>query len=200
MLLLTPYYQEWCPYKGRGVISAPVCANKVRSEASADHSHSAASQGSCHVHSMSWIYTSPYPTYFASAKPLFNRRCAIMLLCCSNSNSVLRGQTVVFQWGSSTCAHMYFEVEGVCMLHMLKQVCRIASPCNFLCTQSGGTCMEEVWRNMVAMTSNTHYEGKTDPSLGLIVWLSSRGNWTSDCVHTESMLVLGITFMSQLIK
>ena len=84
---------------------------------------------SCHVHSMSWICTSPYHTYFASAKPLFNRGCAIMLLCCSNSYSVLRGQTVVFQWGSSSCAHIHFEVEGVCMLHMLKQVCRIASPC-----------------------------------------------------------------------
>ena len=23
-------YQKWCPYKGRGVVSAPICFNKVR--------------------------------------------------------------------------------------------------------------------------------------------------------------------------
>ena len=58
-------YQKWCPYKGRGVVSMPVCANKVRNgPASADQGHSTASQGSCHVHGTPcWNPpTSPYPT------------------------------------------------------------------------------------------------------------------------------------------
>ena len=47
--------QKWCPYKRR-VISAPICANKVRNGlASADQSYSRANQGSCHVHGMSWL-------------------------------------------------------------------------------------------------------------------------------------------------
>ena len=43
--------QKWCPYKGRGVVPEPVCANKVRNgPASANQGFSTASQGSCHVH------------------------------------------------------------------------------------------------------------------------------------------------------
>ena len=64
---------EWCPYKGKGVVSTPVGANKVSNgPASANQSCSTASQVRCHVHStpcwnphsMSWIYApaSTYPT------------------------------------------------------------------------------------------------------------------------------------------
>ena len=37
--------------QGRGVVSIPVCTNKVRSgSASTDQGHSTASEGNCHVH------------------------------------------------------------------------------------------------------------------------------------------------------
>ena len=58
--------QKWCPYKGRGVVPEPVCANKVRNgPASANQGFSTATQGSCHVHSTScWnLPTSPYPAF-----------------------------------------------------------------------------------------------------------------------------------------
>ena len=43
--------QKWCLYKGRGVVSEPICANKVRNgPASADQGCTIASQGSYHVH------------------------------------------------------------------------------------------------------------------------------------------------------
>ena len=43
--------QKWCPYKGRGVVPEPVCANKVRNgPASADQGCSISSQGTRHVH------------------------------------------------------------------------------------------------------------------------------------------------------
>ena len=42
---------KWWPYKGRGVISVPICAKKVRnSPPSANQGCSTASQGSDHVH------------------------------------------------------------------------------------------------------------------------------------------------------
>ena len=42
--------QKWCPYKERGVVPEPVCANKVRNgPASADQGFYTASQGSCHL-------------------------------------------------------------------------------------------------------------------------------------------------------
>ena len=43
-----------CPYKGRGVVSVPICANKVRiGPANANQGCSTASQGSRHVYGMS---------------------------------------------------------------------------------------------------------------------------------------------------
>jgi len=43
--------QKWCPYKVRGVVPEPVCANKARyGPATANQGSSLASQGSCHVH------------------------------------------------------------------------------------------------------------------------------------------------------
>ena len=46
--------QKWCPYKGRGVVSTPICAIKVRnSPASANQGLSIASQDIHHVHDMS---------------------------------------------------------------------------------------------------------------------------------------------------
>ena len=61
-LQLTESYlqiQKWCPYKARGVIAEPVCANKVRiGPATANQGSSLASQGSCHVHG-----TPGEPTY-----------------------------------------------------------------------------------------------------------------------------------------
>ena len=45
---------KWCPYKGRGVVSAPICAKKVRNgPASADQGCSITSLGSCRVHGTS---------------------------------------------------------------------------------------------------------------------------------------------------
>ena len=66
--------QKWCPYKRKGVVPEPVCANKVRNgPASADQGFSTASQGSYHVHGTPcWNSpTSPFSTFFASRKPIF---------------------------------------------------------------------------------------------------------------------------------
>ena len=53
---------KWFPFKGRGVFSVPICANKVRNgPASSDQGHSRVNQDSHHVHG-----TSIYPTFFAS--------------------------------------------------------------------------------------------------------------------------------------
>ena len=55
------------------MVSAPICANRVRnSSASADQGCSIASQGSSHVHGMSLLGHPPYPypTFFASGKPI----------------------------------------------------------------------------------------------------------------------------------
>ena len=71
--------EKWCPYTGRGVVPEPVCANMVRNgPASADQGSSIASQGSWHVHGTPcWnLPTSPYPTFFASTKPIFKTDCA----------------------------------------------------------------------------------------------------------------------------
>ena len=65
------------PYKGRGVVSMPICANEGRNGlASANHGCSTASQGSHHVRGMSWIShpPPPYLTFFASAS--FKMDCA----------------------------------------------------------------------------------------------------------------------------
>ena len=71
--------QEMVPYKGRGVVPEPVCANKVRNgSASADQGYSIASQGSCDVHvTPCWnTPTSSYPAFFASTKPILKTDCA----------------------------------------------------------------------------------------------------------------------------
>jgi len=61
--------QKWCPYKVRGVVPEPACANKVRNgEAAADQGSFLASQGSCHVHATPGSPTSPYPTFYASKR------------------------------------------------------------------------------------------------------------------------------------
>ena len=91
--------QKWCPYKGRGVVPEPVCANMVRNgPASADQGFSTATQGSCHVHSTPcWNpATSPYPAFFASAKPIFNTDCtnwyhAAKVRRCHLASSVVKG-------------------------------------------------------------------------------------------------------------
>ena len=56
--------QKWSPYKGRGAFSTPICVKKD-GLASDDQGFSTASQGSSHVHSMSWLCppTCPYPTF-----------------------------------------------------------------------------------------------------------------------------------------
>ena len=53
--------QKWCPYKARGVVPEPVCANKVRNgPATANQGSSLASQGSCHVHGTpGWTHPPP---------------------------------------------------------------------------------------------------------------------------------------------
>ena len=53
--------QKWCPYKARGVVPEPVCANKARNgPATADQGSSLASQGSCHVHGTpGWTHPAP---------------------------------------------------------------------------------------------------------------------------------------------
>ena len=53
--------QKWCPYKARGVVPEPVCANKARNgPATADQGSSLASQGSCHVHGTpGWTHPPP---------------------------------------------------------------------------------------------------------------------------------------------
>ena len=67
------------PKMGGRVFPEPVCANKVRDgPASANQGFSTVNQGSCHVHgTLSWNPpTSPYPAFFASAKPIFKKRIA----------------------------------------------------------------------------------------------------------------------------
>ena len=91
--------QKWCPYKWRGVVPELVCANKVRNgPASANQGFSTASQGSCHVHSTPcWNPpTSPYPAFFASAKPIVTENVLRQLINaakvrrCHMASSVLR--------------------------------------------------------------------------------------------------------------
>ena len=57
-----------------------ICTNKLRNcPASADQGCcSTDSQYSCHVHGKSWLCppASPYPTFFASATPMFKTDCA----------------------------------------------------------------------------------------------------------------------------
>ena len=79
MLLLTEnclQSQNMCPYKGRGVFSTPICANKAIKKQS-NQAPSTASQGS---HGMSWICppTSPHPTFFASTNP-FSKQIAKLI-------------------------------------------------------------------------------------------------------------------------
>ena len=79
---------KWYPYRGRGVVSIPICANKVRNgPASTDQGHSIASQGSHDVHGMSWIClpTSSYPTFLLAQ----NRLC--QLITCIQSQTMTKG-------------------------------------------------------------------------------------------------------------
>ena len=97
-LLLTEnclQYRKRFPYKGRGVVSIPICANKVRNgPASVDQGLSTASQDSCNVHGISQIclLTFPYPTLFASAKPIF-KNWLRQLITCSQSQMTPYGIT-----------------------------------------------------------------------------------------------------------
>ena len=81
MLLLTEgclQCQKWSHYKGRAAFYMPICVKKKRnSQASAEQGFSTASQHSRHVHCMSCLClpTSSYPTFFASAKPIFKTEC-----------------------------------------------------------------------------------------------------------------------------
>ena len=52
---------KWCPYKARGVVPEPVCANKARNgPATADQGSSLASQDSCHVYGTpGWTHPPP---------------------------------------------------------------------------------------------------------------------------------------------
>ena len=77
MLLLTVNCLQHHYYKGRGVFSTTVCANKVRNgPGNVNQGHSTAGQGSYHVHSMSELFppASPYPTVFANLS--FKTDCA----------------------------------------------------------------------------------------------------------------------------
>ena len=59
--------------------SMPICVKKERNgPASANQGFSTATQGTCHVHSTP-RYNLPtflYPTFYASAKPIFKTDCA----------------------------------------------------------------------------------------------------------------------------
>ena len=71
MLLLTEnclQYQKWSPYKGRGVVSMPVCVKRERNGlASADQGLSRANQDSCHVHGI-LCPSSPIPPFLLAQK------------------------------------------------------------------------------------------------------------------------------------
>ena len=68
-LLLTEnclWNQKWSPWKGRGLVSTPVCAKKERDgPACADQGLSIASQDSRHIHGMPWMCppTTPIPPF-----------------------------------------------------------------------------------------------------------------------------------------
>ena len=74
-----------------------LCRN---AQASADQGFSTASQGSCHVHGTPcWNpSTFPYPTFFASAKPIFK-------MDCSNWQHA----TKVKGWSKQVCACVFAE-------------------------------------------------------------------------------------------
>ena len=84
-------------YKRRGVVSAPICAVRVRNgPTSANQGCSTDSQGSCPVHAMSWLCppTSLCSTFFASAKPIFKTNCA-SLISCDQSQMMQKVSSVV---------------------------------------------------------------------------------------------------------
>ena len=71
--------RKWCPNKGRGVVSAPICANKVRNGQSV--STKAVLQpvkAGAMCTALSWLRppTSPNPTFLASTKSIFKMNCA----------------------------------------------------------------------------------------------------------------------------
>ena len=75
---LASFQWSGCPYKARGVVPEPVCANKVRNgPASADQGFSTASQGSCHVHGTpGWTHPPPPIPPFFLAQNLSSKRIA----------------------------------------------------------------------------------------------------------------------------
>ena len=70
--------QKWCPYKARGVVPEPICANKVRNgPATADQGSSLASQSKCHVHGTSrWTHPHPPIPPFLLVQNLCSKRIA----------------------------------------------------------------------------------------------------------------------------
>ena len=71
--LKTAQYQKRYPSKGKEVVSTLICTNKVRLHGQFRPRPSIYSQSSLHVHGRSWICqpTSPYLTFFTSAKTTF---------------------------------------------------------------------------------------------------------------------------------
>ena len=67
--------QKWCPYKARGVVPEPVCANKARNgPATADQGSSLVSKGSCHVHGIPrWTHPPPPIPPFLLAQNLSSK-------------------------------------------------------------------------------------------------------------------------------
>ena len=58
--------QKWCPYKARGVVPEPICANKARN-----------GQGSCHVHgTLGWTHPPPPIPPFLLVQNLSSKRIA----------------------------------------------------------------------------------------------------------------------------
>ena len=91
--------RKWCPNKGRGVVSAPICANKVR------NGSASANQGWAKATTMCTAYvgfahpTPPIQFFFPSTKPISKT-----IICLPTYHTFKRLITTVevFQYGELT--------------------------------------------------------------------------------------------------